>query len=149
MIAQMHALETTRFGRVELSPQQLLTFPERLIGFDGHDYALVSAGHGPFVWLQSLSTPEVALPLTPPQRFFADFELELDPMESDRLGVDPAAIEEVFVTVRAVPVAAECTANTRAPIVVLAAGGDGPRQAFQVLNRSAGVQLRAPLFPGR
>jgi flagellar assembly factor FliW len=140
-------VHTTRFGDIEVAPDGVLHFPDGLIGLGGTDYALLPAGHGPFTWLQSLSDPTVALPLTDPRRFFPGFRFELGDAEGEHLEIDAAAPSEIYVTVRASAVAAECTANLKAPIVVVGEPGSGPRRAHQVINHATGVELRAPLFP--
>jgi flagellar assembly factor FliW len=139
-------LTTTRFGDVEVAPESLLRFPEGLIGLGGSEYALIPAPHGPFVWCQSASDPGVALVLTRPQRFFPHFTLELAEADAERLGIDGPEPTEIFVTVRAAPVPADCTANLKAPIVAIGTPGPSPRRAHQVLNQADGVALRTPLF---
>jgi flagellar assembly factor FliW len=140
-------ISTTRFGSLELSPADLLHFPEGLVGLPGSDYGLVAAERGPFIWLQSLTAPEIALPLTDPVRFFPDFSLDISESEGQRLRLEPGEVSEIFVTVRATAIAADCAANLRAPILVRGPAGSGPRSAHQVLNQAPGAELRAPLFP--
>ncbi|HET9072993.1 MAG TPA: flagellar assembly protein FliW [Solirubrobacteraceae bacterium] len=142
-------IPTTRFGELEVRPEDLLHFPDGLIGLGGNEYLLVSARQEPFVWLQSLADPAVALVLCEPGRFFPDFALEISDSEGQRLGLEPDTLTQVFVTVRAAPRATECTANLRAPIVVLGTPGGVPRRAHQVINQASGVALRAPLFGAR
>lgn len=141
-------VHTTRFGDIEVDPEQVLAFPDGLIGLGGSEYALIPADNGPFIWLQSLSDAGIALPLTDPRRFFPDFALELDEEERERLGLEAGEQPEIFVTVRAAGTGADCTANLKAPIVVVANSGAGPRHAHQVINQHAGAALRTPLFPG-
>jgi flagellar assembly factor FliW len=139
-------VHTTRFGDIEVAPEAVLHFPDGLIGLSGSDYALIPAGHGPFTWCQSMADPAVALPVTRPERFFPGFVLELGEAQSERLGDEAVARAEVFVTVRAAATAADCTANLRAPILVLEDGGSGARLAYQVVNQDPDAALRTPLF---
>ncbi len=131
---------TSRFGSVELEANSVLTFPEGLIGLPGSRYALLCTDQrSPFYWLQSLEDARLALPVTNPHRFFADFVVELDDEEAQRLGLGGEAPVDVLATVTAT--AQSATVNLKAPILVR------EQQAHQVLNRAAGVQLKAPL-PG-
>jgi flagellar assembly factor FliW len=139
-------LTTTRFGDIEVAAESLLRFPEGLIGLGGSEYALIPAPRGPFVWCQSASDPGVALVLTRPERFFPHFRLELAEADAERVGLDGPEPTEVFVTVSAAPLAADCTANLKAPIVAIGTPGERPRRAHQVLNQADGAQLRTPLF---
>lgn len=124
-------IDSTRFGRIEVAPGSEITFPHGLAGLDGRTFTLIARSpEDPFVWLHSLEDPGLALPLTDPRRFFADFELA------------PAAPEgaAVYVTVRACARLEDFTANLRAPIVI----SDGIGR--QVINEWPGAELRAPLF---
>jgi flagellar assembly factor FliW len=140
-------IATTRFGELDVAPEEVLHFPDGLIGLVGSDYALVAAARGPFTWLQSLTDPAVALPLTDPRSFFPDFRLELSEAEGAHRGIALEPGGQVFVTVRAAPLPSDCTANLKAPIVVAGPVDGGPRIAHQVVNLAPGVQLRTPLFP--
>jgi flagellar assembly factor FliW len=137
-------IESSRFGHLEIDPESVLEFPEGLIGLAGSRYALIAGDpEAPFVWLQSLEDPALALPVTNPHRFFEDFAVEVIDEDVERLGLDAADALEVYVTVRAAPALEDFTANLKAPILVR----DG--QAWQVINQAPGCELRVPLFaPG-
>lgn len=130
---------TSRFGEVEVNPERVLHFPDGLIGLGGADFVLIPSG-GPFTWLQSMADPALALPLTDPRRFFPAFDLVVGEADAER-GVDQR--HGVYVTVTAAPDPARCTANLKAPIVVLAGT---PQVAYQVINQAAGAEVRSPLF---
>jgi flagellar assembly factor FliW len=135
------AIESSRFGRVEIDPDTVIEFPDGLVGLSGSRYALLATdAASPFTWLQSLEDPGLALVVTDPHRFFANFSVELDDQDAARLGLDDTAAVTVYVTVRAAPALEDFTANLRAPILVR----DG--RAHQIINRASGCELRAPLF---
>jgi flagellar assembly factor FliW len=134
-------IESSRFGQVEIDPASVLEFPEGLIGLSGSRYALIAADpNAPFVWLQSLEDPSLALPVTNPHRFFGDFAVEVIDEDAERLGLDAAATMDVYVTVRAASTIEQFTANLKAPILVSAG------RAWQVINQAPGCELRVPLF---
>jgi flagellar assembly factor FliW len=135
-------VESSRFGRVQVEPNTIIEFPEGLIGLGGLRYALIAdKPDAAFVWLQSLEDPELALPVTNPHRFFADFAVEVIDEDAERLGLDGSEAVDVYVTVRAAPTLEDFTANLKAPILVRAG------QAWQVINQAPGCELRVPLFP--
>lgn len=137
-------IESSRFGHVEVDPGSVLEFPEGLIGLAGSRYAVIAEGpEAPFLWLQSLDDPSLALPVTNPHRFFADFAVEVVDEDAERLGLDTSSAMDVYVTVRAAPALEDFTANLKAPILVRAG------QAWQVINQAPGSELRVPLFGGR
>jgi flagellar assembly factor FliW len=134
-------IESSRFGRVEIDPNTVIEFPEGLIGLAGSRYALLARDpETPFLWLQSLEDPSLALPVTNPHQFFADFAVELDEEEAQRLELDAATGVDVYVTVRAAEELEQFTANLKAPILIKSA------RAYQVINQAPEAQLRAPLF---
>ncbi len=130
--------QSSRFGRLELSEDQVIEFPSGLIGLGGSRFALVSTDDdSPFRWLQSLEDPGLAIPVTDPFLFFGDYEVDLSDADSARVGTDSPDDVEVWVTVRALP--DEVTANLKAPIVVHAGRG------HQVINEAADFGVRTPL----
>jgi flagellar assembly factor FliW len=137
------AIESTRFGRVEIDPETVIEFPDGLIGLGGSRYALLARDQeSAFAWLQSLDDPGLALPITNPHRFFAGYEVKLTDEDVERLGIDAETPADVFVTVRAGASLEDFTANQKAPILVW--GGRG----YQIINQAPGCDLRAPLFAG-
>ena len=133
-------VESSRFGTLEIEAGAVIEFPTGLIGLGGHRWAVVGADpDGPFQWLHSLDDSSLALPVTNPWQFFADYEVSLSNSDSARIGDADVA---VWVTVRAGSHPADFSANLRAPIVV--AGGHG----HQVINEAPDAPVRALLFPG-
>src|SRR5215208_3436150 len=134
-------VDSTRFGTLELDAEQRIGFPAGLIGLGGRDFILVDHdAESSFRWLQSIEDPALALPVTNPWAFFADYEVELSDDDTDRLG--DAADVEVWVTIRTGAELSDFSANLRAPIVI--ANGRG----FQVINEATDAPVRAPLFTG-
>jgi flagellar assembly factor FliW len=134
-------IESSRFGTLEIASEDVIEFPNGLIGLGGSRYAIVPAGtDGAFSWLHSIDDPSLALPVANPWHFFADYAVELSDEDSAPITADPADVA-VWVTVRAGSELADFYANLRAPILV--AEGKG----HQVINESADAPVRAPLFP--
>lgn len=134
-------IESSRFGQVEIDSERVVEFPDGLIGLGGSRYALLAAEpDSPFLWLQSLEDPELALPVTDPHQFFPSFGVQLDDEEAERLGLSDATAVAVYVTVRAAEELEDFTANLKAPILVWSGNG------YQVINQTPGCVLRAPLF---
>jgi flagellar assembly factor FliW len=132
--------ESSRFGTVEIDAGAVIEFPSGLIGLGGTRYALVSAdADGAFHWLHSLEDASLALPVTNPWLFFADYAVELSDADTERVGApDP----DVWVTVRTGTSPQDFSANLRAPIVI----ADG--RGHQVINEASDAPVRAPLFAG-
>jgi flagellar assembly factor FliW len=135
-------IQTSRFGDVEVAPESIVEFPDGLIGLGGSRYTLLSTdAASPFLWLQSLEDPTLALPVTNPHRFFTEFRVELADDDADRLGLGDDEPADVYVTVTARSSMSDLTANLKAPILIR----DG--RAHQVINQAEGADVRAHLFP--
>jgi flagellar assembly factor FliW len=134
-------VDSSRFGSLEIPSEDVIEFPNGLIGLGGRRYALVAGSEdGAFRWLHSLDDPSIALPVANPWSFFVDYEVELSDSDSESVTADPADVA-VWVTVRAGRELSDFYANLKAPIVI----ADG--QGQQVINEAADFPVRAPLFP--
>jgi flagellar assembly factor FliW len=130
-------IDSTRFGPLEIASEDVIEFPAGLIGLGGTRFTLVSTEpEGAFRWLHSVEDPTLALPVTDPSQFFADYVVELS--DEDRARFD-AETAEIWVTVRAGSELSDFSANLRAPILVVNGCG------HQVINELA-HPVRAPLF---
>jgi flagellar assembly factor FliW len=134
-------IDSSRFGSLEIASDDVIDFPSGLIGLGGRRFALVTVDDdSSFSWLHSLDDPTLALPVTNPWHFFADYTVDLSDEASEPITADAADVA-VFVTVRAGAQLSDFYANLRAPILI--AEGQG----HQVINESTDAPVRAPLFP--
>jgi flagellar assembly factor FliW len=135
------AIESTRFGHVEIDPDTVIEFPDGLIGLGGSRYTLLTSDpDSPFLWLHCIDDPSLSLPVTDPHRFFSSYQVELTDEDGERLGLDDATPVDVYVTVVASAELSEFTANQKAPILIW----EG--QGHQIINQASDTDLRAPLF---
>jgi flagellar assembly factor FliW len=133
-------IDSSRFGTIEIPAEDVIEFPSGLIGLGGRRYAIVATDDSAFSWLHSLDDPTLALPVTNPWHFFADYMVDLSDDAAAPIAAAPGDVE-VYVTVRAGAELSDFYANLRAPILI--ASGQG----HQVINESADAPVRAPLFP--
>ena len=135
------AIDSSRFGPIEIDPETVIEFPEGLIGLDGTRFALVATDpESPIVWLHCVDDPTLALPVTDPHRYFSGYAVELTDDDAERLALDDSTPVDVYVTVVAGSELSDFTANQRAPILIW--NGQG----HQIINQAPGCELRAPLF---
>ena len=130
-------IESSRFGTLEIAADAVIEFPTGLVGLASRRYTIHTHDESsPFRWLHSVDDPSLALPITDPWQFFADFQIDLTPEDHARVGEGDAA---VWVIVRAAAELAEFTANLHAPVVI----NDG--RGHQLLN-TIPHPVRVPLF---
>src|SRR5437667_11937007 len=95
-------IESTRFGTIEIRDDAVLTFPDGLIGLPGTRYALIAQSEGTaFYWLHSVDDPAIALPVTNPWLFFAEYEVRVPSEDQDKLGLEHPEHADIFCVVRA------------------------------------------------
>jgi flagellar assembly factor FliW len=136
-------LRSTRFGELEVPAEAVIEFPNGLIGLGGFRYTLLArSDEAMFVWLHSVDDPAIAIPLTNPWKFFADYAVELSDSDQERIGIEDPAAAQVYVTVRAAEAIEDFTANLRAPILLVEGRG------FQVINQAPDSPVRIPLLAG-
>jgi flagellar assembly factor FliW len=130
-------IESSRFGTLEIAHDAVIEFPTGLVGLGSRRYTIHAPDpESPFRWLHSVDDPSLALPITNPWSFFADYRVEISGEDQARVG---AASAEVWVVVRAGSELSDFSANLHAPIVI----ADG--RGHQVINTVA-HPVRAPLF---
>ena len=113
-------IESQRFGTLEINDDELLSFPEGVIGFPSEQrFALVPHhGSGYIAWLQSVSTPGLAFPVVSAHAFgdkYPDVPVLGAAEDAGLQGPDDAlAVMVVLCALSGQP----ATVNLLAPIVV-------------------------------
>lgn len=113
-------IPTERFGELRVPENEILTFPEGLLGFaDCKQFVLVQeSAFAPFIWLQSTDDPHLCFVVIDPQEFMSDYRVEIKPVEL--AGIELADMEKarvlVIVVVREDP--EQITANLQGPIIL-------------------------------
>jgi flagellar assembly factor FliW len=111
-------IETSRFGKLSVEDDRIMTFPNGLLGFPSFNrYALIQTGQeNYFFWLQSVDEPNLAFVVTDPHIFFKDYNVPVrEEMAQELHLADPAHLQ-VFVVCN--KVGEWLTGNLLGPIVV-------------------------------
>ena len=135
-------IESTRFGRLSVDEERVITFPGGLLGFPEHtQFALIQTGEeNYFFWLQSADDPNLAFVVTDPSIFFKDYDVPLrEEMQQDLKLEDPQFVQ-VFVICN--KVGDWLTGNLLGPIIVNAQN----RLAQQVVLTEKKWTTRQPLL---
>ncbi len=138
-------LETTRFGTIKVEEDDIITFPEGLVGLSRYKrFVLIPhGGDSPFCWLQSVDEPSFALFVIDPWFFRPDYEVVLSDSEAERLQMTEDTLKAVFVTVTIPPGQPELmTANLLAPLVL----NLSTRRGRQVILDDERYQTRHPIL---
>jgi flagellar assembly factor FliW len=132
----------SRFGEIEYDPENVVTFPEGLIGFETlRDFIVMpNKKEGLLFWIQSVEDPEVALVLTDPTNFFLTYKVV--PEEGERAKLDISEEDDSYsLVVVTVSPQQEVTFNLMAPILF----APKTNRAIQVILEKSGYSTREPL----
>lgn len=114
----MMRIATTRFGAVEAETDDVIHFPEGLIGLgDCRDWVLLADVQDEgLAWMQSVDRAEIALAVVGPRRFVPGYRMRVARRELDRLKLDRIDAAEVLVIVGRTE--GSVTLNLKAPLVI-------------------------------
>jgi flagellar assembly factor FliW len=133
-------VKTLLFGDIEVDDEYKIEFVSPILGFEEErEFVLIKEKEdSPFLWLQSLKTPELAFLLIDPFIFFPEYVLELDDSYRDRSIV-------IYVIVTLNEDFRLSTANLVAPIII----DTESRKAYQVVLENSPYTTRHYLFENK
>ena len=142
----MRKVNTLRFGDVEVAEEKVVHFADGIPAFeDEHEFVIVPYDEeSPYVFLQSLTTPDLAFLMTVPFIFFPEYEFELDDENQDKLELTRQEDMLIYtlITVNGGKVQ-DMTANLMAPVVLNTAN----MQARQIVLDRSSYTTKHRLFP--
>lgn len=111
-------VKTSRFGQVQSTQEEVIIFPQGLIGFEASRHWLIVADpENPDVaWLQSISQPQVALPMVSPRKFAPQYKVNVPNRQLAPLKLRSS--DRVYVLNVVSKSGKTLTANLRSPIVI-------------------------------
>lgn len=137
-------IHTSRFGVVEATPDDVIDFPEGLLGFNSlHKFVLLDDPTDDiFAWLQSCEEPAIAFPVLEPELFASTYSIQLTrhDLEGLKLQTQEGVRSFVIITIPQDPT--QMTANLKAPIVINVAR----RTARQCVLQDNQLAIREPIF---
>lgn len=139
------ACETVRFGKIECSQEDVVTFVDGILGFDNlRAFVLIQHREGsPFRWLQSLEDGNLAFLVVDPGTYVADYA----PLMPDSAATDLELLEDtprLVYTIVTIPRGKpeEMTLNLAGPIVI---NGEN-RKAKQIVLEDQAFPIRHRVF---
>ncbi len=138
-------IHTSRFGAVQISAEDLIEFPEGLLGFNElHRFILLDDPSDEiFAWLQSCEDPNIAFPLLEPELFAGPgFKVQLAKNDLEALKSPAKENIRVFSIITIPQDPTEMTANLKAPVVINVTS----RLARQCVLQDNSLAIREPIF---
>jgi len=135
-------IQTSRFGRISVEDERIITVPNGLLGFPSFTrYALIQSGQEQyFLWLQSVDEPGLAFLVTDPSLFFKEYQVPMWKETVQELQLADPATLQVFVICN--KVGEWLTGNLLGPLLVNAAN----HLAQQVVLTEKKWTTRQPLL---
>lgn len=137
-------IQTSRFGNITVGEDDVLQFPEGLLGFSDLDrfVLLDDPSDEIFAWLQSCDEPSIAFPILEPELFVENFKLGLNKSDLKLLNNETGEGLRPFCIITIPEDPTMMTANLKAPIVINVAQKLG-RQCVLQDNK---LEIREPIF---
>ncbi|MBX7230736.1 MAG: flagellar assembly protein FliW [Bdellovibrionales bacterium] len=137
-------IQTSRFGVVQITSEDLLDFPEGLLGFASlRKFVLLDEpSDDVFAWLQSAEEPTVAFPVLEPELFVSNYNVQLTKHDLDSLKLPVGEIFRTFVIITIPQDPTLMTANLKAPIII----NVSRRLARQCVLQDNQLAIREPIF---
>lgn len=137
-------IQTSRFGTIELTSEDLITFPEGILGFnDLRGFVLLDDPNDEiFAWLQSCERPNIAFPVLEPELFVENYEVSLTRHDLEILKLKENKGTRAFLIITIPQDPTQMTANMKAPIVINVA----QRIARQCVLQDNHLAIREPIF---
>ena len=138
-------VQSTRFGELEVSDEQILDFPQGLLGFpEEKRFALMEyKPDSPFYFLQSLADPDLTFLMINPFAFFNDYEFDMDDALMAEIGVTVDNPPTVFNIATVKDKIENMTVNLAGPVLV----NLRDRKAAQWVIEKTQFPTKYPLFP--
>jgi flagellar assembly factor FliW len=137
-------IQTSRFGAVQLQSEDIIEFPEGILGFgDLRRFVLLDDPNDEiFAWLQSCEVPQIAFPVLEPELFAGGYQVALTKHDLESLGLQKAEKIRAFSIITIPDDATQMTANLKAPVVI----NIEKRIARQIVLQDNNLAIREPIF---
>jgi flagellar assembly factor FliW len=137
-------IKTSRFGLIEITPEDVIQFPEGLLGFNQlRRFVLLDDPNDEiFAWLQSCEEPGIAFPILEPELFTSAYNVNLTKHDLEVLALTKPEGLRYFSIITIPGDPTQMTANLKAPVVVNVA----QRIARQCVLQDNSLAIKEPIF---
>lgn len=141
-------IQTSRFGAVKLQNEDVIDFPEGILGFnDLRKFVLLDDPNDEiFAWLQSCEIPQIAFPVLEPELFSQSYQVSLTKHDLESLQLvnqgDLKGRIRSFSIITIPEDPTQMTANLKAPVVI----NIEKRLARQIVLQDNNLAIREPIF---
>jgi flagellar assembly factor FliW len=95
------AIDTSRFGTLEVDDNKVITFPDGLLGFSNlKHYILIDYKDTELKWLQSVDNPYIAFIVVEPTVLYPNYSINLDSITREFIQLKNNYDLTILVTIR-------------------------------------------------
>lgn len=111
-------VKSTRFGQVSANEEDIIVFPNGLIGFEKtkHWIILPDRENSDVAWLQATAQPQVALPIVSPRKFIPTYKITVG--QRDLAVLSARTSDRIYLMLVLSKTGKTLTANLRGPIII-------------------------------
>ncbi|HEY3498246.1 MAG TPA: flagellar assembly protein FliW [Polyangiaceae bacterium] len=144
-------INSTRFGALDIDEQKIIRFPAGIIGFpEEKGFVLIHHGSSDAIaWLQSVRTPELALPVVGAHQFAPNYPDVSLAEAAEHAGLQGSPEDMTALVVLCATPGAPSTVNLAAPIIVNATTWTGTQAILDGTRFSTRELFVAPEKPGQ
>ena len=134
---------TSSFGKISFSSKEVYNFSKGIYGFPQvKKYVFLKLKEfEPFLWLQSVEKPDLAILLIDPLIFLRDYKPEIPKKELESIEILDLKIAEIYVTVIPSGKLKQSSLNLIAPIII----NPAKRLGKQVVLKSGDYRIQHPI----
>lgn len=137
-------IQTTRFGKIEITSEDIINFPEGILGFNHlNNFVLLDDPTDDiFAWLQACESPDIAFPVLEPELFVQNYSPNLSKTDLEMLKLSGGNKARSFCIITIPDDPTQMTANMKAPIVI----NVQDRMGRQCVLQDNSLAIREPVF---
>lgn len=144
ILEELVKIKTTRFGELEVNPNDIITFSDGLLGFENlKKYFVVDPGDSTLIlWLQSTEDEKIAFPIIEPKIFKPDYIAKLLPADLNGLELETLNTAKLYAILTIPANVTEMSANLKAPVVV----NSQKRVAKQIVLQDSKLSVKHEMY---
>jgi flagellar assembly factor FliW len=111
-------IQTAHFGPVAIEVNDILHFPHGVVAFEDcrHWVVLADEDNPALAWLQSVTRPEIALPVVSPRRFVPEYSVRVG--RGQLLSLELSPLDGAYVLGIVSTSDGDLTLNLKAPLII-------------------------------
>lgn len=137
-------VKTTRFGELKVEKEDVLSFPDGILGFENlTKFFVVDPGDATFImWLQSAEDESVAFPIIEPKIFKPTYSIKLLPAELNSLQLTNLDHARIYCILTIPQDVTKMSANLKAPVII----NNQLKMARQIVLQDSKLSVRLEMY---